>query len=103
MKTILLATVGTVLLAGHAAAASQYSVWGDDSGVTLHAPYQKAFESRTARSSDDTGLTSTFGLAPSADGVTGTDRRSNGGLVYKSEGDPGIVMHGRQDGYTIAR
>lgn len=102
MKTILFATLGTVLLAGQAAAAAQYSTWGDDRGVTLHAPYQQGFESRSVQLSDDTGLTRTFGLAaPSA--VSGDSERSNAGLVYKSDGDPGIVLHGRNDGYTNAR
>lgn len=102
MKTILFAALGTVLIAGPAAAASQYSVWGDDRGVTLHAPYQQGFETRNIERSGDTGLTGTFGLAgPSA--VSGDTERSTGDLVYKSDGDPGIVLHGRSDGYTVAR
>lgn len=100
MKTFILAALGTLLFVGNAAA-TQYRVWGDDRGVVLHAPYQQNFNSTDRRQVGERNLSQSFGLA--APSRQTTPRRSDRGLVYRSSDDPGIVLHGRRDGYTYAR
>lgn len=100
MKTLILAMLGTTILVGNAAA-TQYRFWGDDRGVTVHAPYQQRFDQNTQRRIDDQDLSRSFGLTNPSPQTR--PRRTDRGLVYKSDEDPGIVLHGRRDGYTYAR